>query len=79
MMLQGTSLPSQVAEELDDMFEHKVLGSATDDIKCQHQQLSRWQQRLQTGQQGEEVRLSVLQTERQLREVVHRQVLLVTL
>ena len=41
--LQSTSLPKEVAEQLDDMFEHKPLGAAADTIKHQHKKLRKWQ------------------------------------
>lgn len=44
--LQSTSLPKEVAEQLDDMFEHKPLGAAADTIKHQYKKLQKWQAKL---------------------------------
>ena len=65
--LQGTSLPKEVAEQLDDMFEHKPLGAAADTIKRQYRKLRKWQAKLgQTGHQANE----------RMEEVLRRQVIL---
>lgn len=50
--LQGTSLPKEIAKQLDDMFEHKPLGAAADTIKLQYRKLRKWQAKL--GQMGHE-------------------------
>ena len=65
--LQGTSLPKEVAEQLDDMFEHKLLGAAADMIKRQYKKLRKWQVKL--GQMGHE-------DNQQMNDVVLRQVIL---
>lgn len=44
--LQSTSLPKEVAEQLDDMFEHKPPGAAADTIKHQYKKLRTWQAKL---------------------------------
>ena len=43
---QGTSLPKEVAEQLDDMFEHEPLGAAAAIIKRQYKKLRKWQGKL---------------------------------
>ena len=74
-MVQGTSLPKEMAKQLNDMFEHATLGSAANTIKGQHQQLCQWQQTLQkqTGQEGQHTRVSAAQTQQQMQEIIHRQ------
>lgn len=66
MLSQGTSLPKEVAEQLDDMFEHKPLGAASDTIKHQYKKLRKWQVKL--GQRGHEAN-------QQMEVVLRRQVL----
>lgn len=66
-MLQGTSLPNAVAEQLDDMFQHAALESAAHSIKKQYEQLHSWQSKLQSSKEwpGD--------THQQMREILHRQ------
>ena len=73
--LQGTSLPKEIATQLDKMFEHASLESAANIIKSQNRQLCKWQQTLlkHTGQDGQQGRVSAAQTQRQMQEVIHRQ------
>lgn len=66
-MLQGTSLPNEVAEQLDDMFEHLALESAAHSIKKQYEQLQSWQSKLQSSKEwpGD--------AHQQMHEILHRQ------
>lgn len=63
--LQSTSLPKEVAEQLDDMFEHKPLGAAADTIKHQYKKLRKWQAKLGQNEPNQ-----------QMDNVVRRQVVL---
>lgn len=65
--MQGTSLPKEVAQQLDDMFEHKPLGAAADTIKRQYKKLRKWQDKL--GHMGR-------QANQQMDDVLRRQVVL---
>ena len=67
-MLQGTSLPKEVAEQLDDMFEHTALEFAAHSIKKQYEQLQSWQSRLQSSEQR------AVDADQQMHEILHRQV-----
>lgn len=68
VMLQGTSLPKEVAEQLDDMSEHTALESAAHSIKKQYEQLQSWQSRLQTSKEWSG------DADQQMHEILHRQV-----
>ncbi len=70
VVLQGTSLPNEVAEQLDDMFEHAALASAAHSIKKQYEQLQSWQSKLQSSKEwpGD--------AHQQMHEILHRQVYL---
>ena len=70
VMLQGTSLPNEVAEQLDDMFEHTALESAAHTIKKQYEQLHSWQSRLQSSKEW------AGDANQQMHEILHRQVYL---
>lgn len=63
---QGTSLPSEVAEQLDDMFEHTALESAAHTIKKQYEQLHSWQSRLQSSKEW------AGDANQQMHEILHR-------
>ncbi|KAL0025314.1 hypothetical protein WJX79_004533 [Trebouxia sp. C0005] len=63
---QGTSLPKEVAEQLDDMFEHTALESAAHSIKKQYEQLQSWQSRLQTSKEWSG------DADQQMHEILHR-------
>ena len=65
--MQGTSLPKEVAEQLDDMFQHKLLGTAADAIKHQYRKVRTWQAKL--GQMGRG-------DNQHMEEVLHKQVVL---
>ncbi len=67
-MLQGTSLPKEVAEQLDDMFEHTALESAAHSIKKQYEQLQSWQRRLHSSEPW------AGDADQQMHEILHRQV-----
>jgi len=67
-MLQGTPLPKEVAEQLDDMFEHTALESAAHSIKKQYEQLQTWQRRLQSSKQW------AGDADQQTHGILHRQV-----
>lgn len=53
--LQSTSLPKEVAEQLDNMFEHKPLGAAADTIKHQYKKLQKWQAKVGQNEPNQEM------------------------
>ena len=67
-VMQGTSLPKEVAEQLDDMFAHKSLTSATDTIKGHCRRLRKWQAQL--DQRGQHSSHEAIQ---QMNDLLHRQ------
>ena len=66
--MQGTSLPKEVAEQLDDMFAHKSLASAADTIKRQYRRLRKRQVELDHSSQH-----SSHEAMQQMDDILHRQ------